>query len=138
MPPWIISNAKKIFVDKKLPDYKAFLKWLYYYCDQGDKAFVFEASDGKTYTEEDGLKKYLEETSDYDNSMNLAPNLIKLKDGKADEESAFSCVTHSPKSYPRYHEYQPSINVLYLRYRKLREQSFLTTFTIQLFRIFAQ
>lgn len=107
MAKWILSNAKKIFIDKEVPDYKGFLDWIYYYCDQGDKTFVFESSDGKTYTEEEGLKKYLEETSDYDNSMNLAPNLIKLKDGKADEESALSCVLNSPKSYPRYHEYQP-------------------------------
>ena len=107
LPSWLVSDVKRLYLNREQPDYKALLDWFYYYCDNGEKEFVFDASDGIRYTGEKGLKKYMEENYGDDDSLKLATYFRKIKDGKITEESALSCVLKAPQSYPRNLEYQP-------------------------------
>ncbi|MCR4733431.1 MAG: sensor histidine kinase [Treponema sp.] len=106
LPEWIITNAVIAFTNKGTLNYRAFLDWLYYYCDYGEKTFVYERDDG-IYTDIEGLRHFIEDGLYKNDAVYLSQYLKKIKDGKITEETALSCVLKYPQSYPRYVEYQP-------------------------------
>nr|MCR4742442.1 sensor histidine kinase [Treponema sp.] len=103
---WLVTNARVAFTQKGQLNYRKFLDWLYYYCDYGEKTFVYENSQG-TFTDEEAFKRFVEDGIYRDDSILLSQHLKKVRNGEILEETALSCVEKSPKSYPLHIEYQP-------------------------------
>lgn len=108
IPHWVIADAEKAFLQKDAPGYSGFLDWLYYYCDYGEKVFIYKTKDGKLLTDEEAVKSYIKDDDLLtEDSTVLSKYLKKMKDGVIQETSALSCISNYPKSYPRNTEYQP-------------------------------
>ncbi len=107
IPQWVISDARYAFLEQEIPDYRGYLDWLYYFCDYGEKTFVYQAGEGKLLTDEAALRKCIEDNRLNDDSVELSRHLKKVRNNKILDESALSCISKFPQSYPRYSEYQP-------------------------------
>ncbi|MBR1640469.1 MAG: sensor histidine kinase [Treponema sp.] len=107
IPQWIITDARYAFLEQDPADYRGYLDWLYNFCDYGEKTFVYQTEDGKLLTDEDALRKYKEDNKLNDDSVELSRQLRKVSNNKILDESALSCISKFPQSYPRYAEYQP-------------------------------
>ena len=107
IPQWIITDARYAFLEQDPADYRGYLDWLYNFCDYGEKTFVYQTEDGKFLTDEDALRKYKEDNKLNDDSVELSRQLRKVSNNKILDESALSCISKFPRSYPRYAEYQP-------------------------------
>ena len=107
IPQWIISDARYAFLKQEPADYRGYLDWLYYFCDYGEKTFVYQTEDGTILTDEAALRKCIEDNRLNDDSVELSRHLKKVRNNKILDESALSCISKFPQSYPRYSEYQP-------------------------------
>ena len=107
IPQWIITDARYAFLEQDPADYRGYLDWLYNFCDYGEKTFVYQTEDGKLLTDEDALRKNKEDNKLNDDSVELSRQLRKVSNNKILDESALSCISKFPQSYPRYAEYQP-------------------------------